>query len=241
MNVRMVLCAAVIFFLGTGVSLFAQDKKEEVRHGDRVTVILDNDEAFTGILIRLDSESILLDTTYETGGYSSSVGFQLSRIKKIMKEAPRTLEEMKRITGEKLQENARLKSEMARVKEAEAQEERAAAERAKKEKDEAEKAAKKTDEAKKKQKDDDLLKGIDLLKEYPASEGWGQEKLDKLKGQFNTTGIALTEKEKKFIDNFNLWKSTKETLEAAAKGETAAPTVTTSKEPEPIIEDLSPK
>lgn len=241
MNIRTTICTALLVSLGAGPLLLAQEKKEEVRHGDRVTVILNSDEAFTGILIRLDSAAILLDTTYETGGYTSSVGFQLQNIKKIVKEAPRTLEEIKRITGEKLRENARLKSELAQVKEAEAQEERAAAARAKQEKDEADKAAKETEGAQKKQKDDDLLKGIDLLKDYPASEGWGQEKLDKLKDQFNTTGVALTEKEKMFLENFDQWKSAKEALEAAVKGETPTQPTITSKEPEPIIEDISPQ
>ncbi len=75
--------------------------------------------------------------------------------------------------------------------------------------------------------DEEAKKGDALLAKYPPPD-WGEEKIKDIEHREVVLGVFRNEQEKEFIDNFALWKASKERMDKAeaerkAEAEKAAP------------------
>lgn len=191
-------------------------EKEEIekllkfKDKDLVEVLLKNGRTFKGVVVEHNSMFITLDMTPANYGLNGTMAIALiliKVIKKIHKIDDKTLAEIlkKRIKIK----DAIKQAEILRLKEREDEEKAREEVRKKKEKEkekakQAEKEENLADEIAK------LNEGFALLKEFKPEEGWGDIRLAEIHNKQAILRVDLSPSEKKFVQNYDLWKKAKE-------------------------------
>lgn len=203
-----------------------------LRVGDRIEVSLKNEGRFKGIVKRLTPSEVGIDISLEYVRMNGVLTLSTAEILAVKKLAEMSREEKERITAEKA----------GYIERAEAEHKKREEEKKKMDDDDFERAAKLLEGEETPKKDDKVsqavekakryAQGLELLQKFPPKDGWGQEKLDDLKARFVRIKVPLTESEREFVNNYDLWKESKESLEKEVK-ESLTPKKTESEKESP--------
>lgn len=190
--------------------------------GRRVEVTLKNGYLFRGTISQRDKDGVILDITFEYPALSGTITLRWDQIEGLKELRPLKAQEIKKITAQKQQikaelerQNEELRGAREKMEQARLQAEQTA--QTQKEKSEQAKTIQALIE-----ETQQLQEGLKLLEEYPV-EQWNRQRYEILKDRLVVLGIPLSQKEQKFVDNFELWERAKEHLESLQSKESQTP------------------
>jgi hypothetical protein len=193
-----------------------------VRRGDRVRLVLSSKIPFLGIVRSVTAGHVCLDLRWEERGVEGTMTFTADRVRKVEVLTAWDVNELEERRVERLKRLQDAEADLKRIAdERESVRQAEAAARAKAETPAAGGAA---GAAKKGSMAsaggltaEEKERGIELLKEFPPTEGWGSDKdktLDWLTVKFATVGAALTPAEQRFVENYSLWLKAKDAMQS---------------------------
>lgn len=208
----------IIFILFvTVIPLLSQETKVNLGDGDRVEIILTNENSFRGSVTELTSDYITIDISLEYKALNGTITIEFTSIKTVTKLLPLSAEYIKKLLEEKGEAKKSIEKQNEELKHA-----REAVEKGELDTATAEEKAKKKEKKKKSLEEaikgsEEMQKSLNLLSEFPPGEEWNEEKYKQLKNKFVVTGMTPTETEQKFLDNYELWKKGAQYMEESEK------------------------
>ncbi len=177
----------------------AQEESAELKLGQRVRLVLDSGQSFTGVISGLSAKTVILDFSFEKSGFLGMIGFERASIRRVVPlpslSRDRAYAELSKRDKERKKagraHRAWMEARKERQRLAEA-EQLSRAETAKVEKVAAELARQKA-----------------LLAEFPEGEGWGPERLTQIMQRSMTLNQLSTSRERRFIQAFSEWVKAK--------------------------------
>jgi hypothetical protein len=209
---------AVLLAFSMIVPTFAQDADEEeqkspftdIKLKTRVQVITKKGSVFRGLVFFVNDVKLILDVSMESTELDGRIGFQADNVRRVIRLRSLTAEEQEAILKEKDRVRKELDAELAALREKrealEAEREAATGES----KDSGEPKSKSELE------EEEREKALKLVEQFPPKDGWDADRYDWLKRKYVVTGVALTEKEQTFVDNYETWKKGVKFLEDQA-------------------------
>jgi hypothetical protein len=198
---------AVLLAFAMIVPTFADESEEEEQKSPfadialktRVQVITKKGSVFRGTVFFVNDVKLILDVSMESTELDGRIGFQADNVRRVIQLRSLTAEEQEAILAEKDRVRKELDAELEALRE-----KRAAldAER------EAVTGESSEDESKSKSQldEEEREKALKLVEQFPPKDGWDADRYDWLKRKYVVTGVALTEKEQSFVDNYETWK-----------------------------------
>ncbi|OHB77384.1 MAG: hypothetical protein A2Z34_11650 [Planctomycetes bacterium RBG_16_59_8] len=209
------------------------DLLKEVKIGDRIEIALRNEGSVCGLVKAITPQEIKIDLSREPGGLNALLILNTEEIESFKKLKSldsgdlRSAEAKSQAERERLAEaNRQLEEEMAKLEEEDIRKAVEADEGF----EEGEKKGKVSEAIEKAKK---RAQGLELLEKFPPDAGWGEEKLAVLRTQFIRTKVPITEDEREFVKNFDLWKEAKTILEKELGAPLTTPKKSEEGEPAP--------
>jgi len=210
-------------FVAMVLFAFVNFLPEDIQVGDRIEVQLTNEYYICGEILSLSDTDITLDLSLEYPLFEGTATIGRENIKAIKKLEALDPETRKEILKKKEElkenlskENKELTEHLDEIRKKE-EEEKAAKEKTKEEEKQKELRKSALEEVK------ELEKALEIFEEFPPGDKWNEKEYERLKSQFVTIKVPLSEKEQRFVDNFQLWQKAKEYQEKKLKEESETP------------------
>ena len=165
-----------------GATVKAQPPKDifaNLKRGDRVTIILNNDATFSGEIKNIVKDKIEIDVSYEEFGLTGTIAFDRKDIKAIINLQPLDDSTKKEIKSQKKTAAKKYQAELPRKE-----------------------ASTGVTEAEETKSQDEEVLLLSLLDKFPPGKAWNKQRYEEI----NATAFYLqTDEEKEFINQYELW------------------------------------